>query len=367
MAESLGPIDACQAVWSVLALIAVGVPLSAAAALAGDVPGHLDEVVGWAFPATFTVLGIVIAICRERLPGLFYFSLPILGAAGLALLAITTEDRSAAGQLIFLLPLVFAASQLRPLGAMVSIAVALPCDAAVVFTLSPPWEAARDLACGCLGFAALGAVVIRAGILQRRLAETLRSQAAIDSLTGLVTRRVLDEAGHSALAGSAGRVGTALILVDLDKFKQINDQYGHPVGDAALVHVAAVLSANVRAESVVSRLGGDELAVLLPGCDYSTAVKCARRLVEAVRSSRLVLPDGTELSMSISAGAAHAPQHASELSGLYAAADGALYEAKRQGRDRVGELDANETASATRESVSDPTDVAGAPPTAGRR
>jgi diguanylate cyclase (GGDEF)-like protein len=125
-------------------------------------------------------------------------------------------------------------------------------------------------------------------------------------------------------------------VIDVDEFKSINDAYGHPVGDEALVHLGMVLSASVRAsDAVVSRIGGDELAVVLPGCSLDTAVRRAEDLVAVVRASPLRLVDGTELAMSISVGVAHAPMHAGELRHLYVAADAALYDAKRAGRDRV--------------------------------
>jgi diguanylate cyclase (GGDEF)-like protein len=86
---------------------------------------------------------------------------------------------------------------------------------------------------------------------------------------------------------------------------------------------------------VVARLGGDELAVLLPGCSAQVAAARAEQLVAAVRATPLPLPDGSWLALSISVGIAHAPQHATDLRGLCSAADAALYEAKRGGRDRA--------------------------------
>ena len=122
----------------------------------------------------------------------------------------------------------------------------------------------------------------------------------------------------------------------MDSFKTINDSYGHPVGDDVLVHLAALLRSHVRADdAVVSRLGGDELAVLLPGSPADVAARRAEELLQAVRSAPLPLPDGALLSLSVSVGVAHVPPGPGDLRVFYSAADAALYEAKRAGRGRV--------------------------------
>jgi diguanylate cyclase (GGDEF)-like protein len=159
--------------------------------------------------------------------------------------------------------------------------------------------------------------------------------AAVDSLTGLVTRRVLDDALAAALSSAASGLGTALVVVDVDDFKAVNDGHGHPVGDDALRHLAGVLARSVRADdAVVSRMGGDELAVLLPGCSAEVAVARAAEMVAAVRAAPLRLPDGSLLPLTISVGVAQVPRHAVGLRELWTAADDALYVAKRAGRDQ---------------------------------
>jgi diguanylate cyclase (GGDEF)-like protein len=163
----------------------------------------------------------------------------------------------------------------------------------------------------------------------------LQHVAAIDPLTGLVTRRVLDQAAAAALSGSVRNQGTALVLIDVDHFKRINDTYGHPVGDATLVHLANVLTSSTRPDSLICRMGGDEIAVLLPGCSHEAAVSRTRQMLDALRASPFQLADGTLLSVSVSAGVAQVPANASSLHGLYAAADAALYQAKGAGRGRL--------------------------------
>ena len=119
-------------------------------------------------------------------------------------------------------------------------------------------------------------LLVVSGERQDTLIEQLKRQAAIDSLTGLVTRRVLDNAAASALSGGASELGTGLILLDIDKFKHINDEYGHPIGDEVLVQLAELLMIGVRPSDTVSRMGGDEIAILLAGCSVE-AVLIARR------------------------------------------------------------------------------------------
>ena len=120
------------------------------------------------------------------------------------------------------------------------------------------------------------ALLTTVGLLDRRrrspgrLVAQLQRQAAIDPLTGLATRRVLDHAAQSALSGAASGEGTALILIDVDDFKSVNDRYGHPAGDEVLIQLAELLIDGCRDDDIVSRMGGDEIALLLPGCSAET-------------------------------------------------------------------------------------------------
>jgi diguanylate cyclase (GGDEF)-like protein len=175
----------------------------------------------------------------------------------------------------------------------------------------------------------VASVVFRAAATQAQLVTALHEQAQVDALTGLVNRRVFDE----ALLGAAGRAGSALVLIDVEEFKTVNDVHGHPVGDEVLVHLAAVLREQVRSDdAVLSRLGGDELAVLLRSCSEETAARRAEALLRAVRAEPATLTDGTCLPLSISVGVAYLPGGTDDLRSLYAAVDAALYEAKRAGR-----------------------------------
>jgi diguanylate cyclase (GGDEF)-like protein len=262
--------------------------------------------------------------------------LPVVGLGVISTVAVSMPERLDLAHPLFGLVILYTASQLRaPVAAAVT-ALTIGCDVTVLALVEPPAEAVVDAVFIGMGHAATAALLVLVKDRVERLMGALERQAAVDGLTGLVTRRVLDDALSSALSASATPEGTALVLVDVDTFKSINDRHGHPVGDDALVHLAGVLRRHVRSQdAVLGRLGGDELAVLLPGCSPATAAERAEQLVTAVRATPLQLADGTLLGLSVSVGIAHAPQHATDLRTLYAAADGALYEAKRAGRDRA--------------------------------
>ena len=150
-------------------------------------------------------------------------------------------------------------------------------------------------------------------------------QALTDTLTGLANRKQLAERTAEALA----RGDVALLLFDLDRFKEVNDTLGHHVGDQLLEVVAARLTAASREEDTVSRLGGDEFAVLLPGADRALADQAARRLLAAI-CAPLVL-GGLLVDIGASVGLAVAPEDGAALDVLLQHADVAMYLAKEAG------------------------------------
>jgi diguanylate cyclase (GGDEF)-like protein len=260
---------------------------------------------------------------------------PLLPVAIIVGLDYVSSDSSVAAQVFFFFPMLYGASQLPRHGALTMTFVSVAGEVVVVAGMSAPREAITEIGYVGAAVVTVAVLLIRAGERQEQLVAKLVQQAAIDPLTGLVTRRVLDEAAQSAMTGAALRNGTALLLLDVDNFKQINDRYGHPAGDDVLIQLARLLTASSRADDVVSRMGGDEIAVLLPGCGADAVFDRAERLIWEVRAHEFRVDDSTTVTVSVSVGLAHAPTHAENLRTLYAAADMALYAAKRAGRNRV--------------------------------
>lgn len=166
--------------------------------------------------------------------------------------------------------------------------------------------------------------------------EAMRQLATRDELTGLLNRRefdrILQEEEQRAL-----RFGhsLALVMVDVDRFKSINDTYGHPAGDALLREVAAHLAACVRSVDRVARVGGEEFGLILVQSDRQAALHIAQRACAAVRAKPVRVNETLTIPVTVSAGVAALPNDASTITALVAAADKALYAAKSEGRDRV--------------------------------
>jgi diguanylate cyclase (GGDEF)-like protein len=169
------------------------------------------------------------------------------------------------------------------------------------------------------------------------LHETVERQAVTDELTGLANLRAFTSILDRELERSRRfETPLGLVMVDIDDFKQVNDSYGHQQGDEVLAQVAGVLRDLSRDLDAPARYGGEELAVVLPQTDADGAALLAERMREAVEALQIprVRGRGT-LSVTASFGVASVPDAAADPGGLIAAADAALYEAKRAGKNRV--------------------------------
>jgi len=168
------------------------------------------------------------------------------------------------------------------------------------------------------------------------LHETVQRQAVTDELTGLSNHRRFQE----TLAGEIERArrfeqGLGLVMLDVDNFKQVNDTHGHQTGDRVLAEVAQVLRGQSREIDEPARYGGEELAVVLPGTDLEGAYNLAERVRRGIEDLAIPLPDGGAITVTASFGAAAIPESAHDHSSLVAAADAALYAAKRAGKNRT--------------------------------
>jgi diguanylate cyclase (GGDEF)-like protein len=183
----------------------------------------------------------------------------------------------------------------------------------------------------------VGRAVIFADVsAQVRLREELRSRAETDPLTGAANRRRFHQALEiECLRFARNRLPLSVLMIDLDSFKEVNDRYGHPVGDTVLRTVAQLLLLSLRKTDLLSRYGGEEFAVLLPETPLTGAMVIAERIRQTIRQKPIVA-DGCELEVTISVGvASHNEDGEASPEVLLKKADLALYRAKALGRNRV--------------------------------
>ncbi len=169
------------------------------------------------------------------------------------------------------------------------------------------------------------------------LVDALCELSSRDPLTGLANRRQFE----LALVQELGRVARSgdpslLLTLDIDHFKRVNDTHGHAAGDAVLKAVAARLLECVRPMDTVARVGGEEFAIVLPHCSPSFGPAVAERIRRRVESHRVALPDGSEITVTVSLGGAFAPPWVRSSPALWLErADQQLYRAKAEGRNRA--------------------------------
>lgn len=276
----------------------------------------------------------------ERAPQVLWVAAPLVGIVIVLWTGLGTGDVSAAGQIGLVYPVVYAGAHLRPAMAWaISVLASLTEIALLLVVEGPSVAVVAQIVVVVPCFVMVTLVLAALSRHQEELTAQLRAAAAVDPLTGLFSRGRLEEVAVEVLTSPClpgdFSLGTGLAIIDIDHFKALNDTYGHPIGDAALVHVAAVLRGSVGAHVTVARLGGDELALLVPCCTAQDASRAAEAVVAAL-SSTPMRHQGGEIPISVSVGVAHVTASRSQgLAELYSAADAALYEAKLSGRGRV--------------------------------
>jgi diguanylate cyclase (GGDEF)-like protein/PAS domain S-box-containing protein len=183
----------------------------------------------------------------------------------------------------------------------------------------------------------IGAVMVFHDVSkERRLHRALHYQASHDALTGLINRREFENRLTAAVDGVRQDAASnqALLYLDLDQFKLINDTCGHPAGDQLLRQITGLLQSRVRTGDIIGRLGGDEFGILLASCPLDQALRVAEQLRQAIRDYRFVWQDGV-LAVGVSIGLVEITAETPTVASVMSAADVACYSAKDLGRNRV--------------------------------
>jgi len=277
------------------------------------------------------VLAMVLLVVGPRVPR---WALLPFGAIGVALIAYSLAAGPPVGDsaVLFVLPVIWTVFFFGLPGAVAIVAfvgVALG-----VALLSLPASTSGGVARWIDVMVSVSVVAAVIEVLASRnelLLDRLGAEARTDKLTGLLNRRGFEErAAVEITRARRGGQSLAVISLDIDYFKRVNDEWGHETGDRVLARVGSVLADHSRDLDVVARIGGEEFAILLPGADEVDADAVAQRI-----RSALVTGDGSVVpSVRISAGVAAAPAP-DAIAVLLHRADSALYAAKRSGRDRT--------------------------------
>ncbi|HEX7107312.1 MAG TPA: diguanylate cyclase [Acidothermaceae bacterium] len=283
------------------------------------------------------LIGLCCLVFRHRVPAGFIYALPSIGAgvycSGMAL------DRAATigGELILVWPVILSAYLMPTWVAWMTVGVTVAVYSPIAISIL---HGPGVTPCLALAATLVITLLVLRSLRERnaRLIGALQAQARTDGLTGLPNRRVLTEVLTTESARAA-RDGTALalLMLDIDWFKQLNDAHGHAAGDRALQALGRLLTANLRPGDTVARIGGEEFAVVLPGCPAAEASRRADELCRAVTEDSQDWPHAITISIGVTALLqGMSPEETTPADGvarLMAAADDALYHAKRSGRN----------------------------------
>ncbi len=283
-----------------------------------------------AFAASIAA-GLALWVRRRTAPWLVISLVAALGSLVVAVAMISVPGRSAAYVTYFVWLGIFAFYFLRPRWALAQTAwiAALYGVAVVADDQSAPLELWLNGVATTLG---VGLLVLALRTRITALVGRLELTARTDQLTGLPNRRAFDErlAGELARLDRSGEK-VALLILDLDHFKALNDTAGHISGDRALAAVADVIRSSVRGADWPARIGGDEFAVVLPGADENEALQVAERISDGIELTFAA----AEVPLAVSVGGAAGSGAQIDAETLHSEADRALYDAKRRGGSAV--------------------------------
>lgn len=192
--------------------------------------------------------------------------------------------------------------------------------------------------CNLIGNPVIGGIVLNGRDItdRKRLEGELERNAHVDVLTGLNNRRHFFELAEQELARTRRhQQPLTVLMLDVDHFKQVNDTFGHHVGDLVLKRLSAVCASTLREIDVPGRIGGEEFAILLPETTREQGLDAAERLCAAMADATVPLEDGTPVHFTVSIGVATVETGDAEMDDVLKRADAALYAAKDQGRNRV--------------------------------
>lgn len=242
-------------------------------------------------------------------------------------------ENAAMGQLVlFLIPVLFAAQQLSPRPAVATALLAIAALTWLTFRFNPGMVAVNDTALVGTAITMLTFLILRTRAHRRTMLTQLSELSERDPLTGALTRERID-ALLEERSRATGALETSLMLIDVNAFKTINDDFGHPVGDAVLIDVVRRLQGLIGPDDAVGRFGGDEFVVVLTDTSATDARERGTRL-QAALSGMFDLCGPTvqhhQVRYSLSVGLSHRGRHNAFAESMYAGADQQLYQAKRQ-------------------------------------
>jgi diguanylate cyclase (GGDEF)-like protein len=310
---------------SLLTLVATAAPHSPDVDVAG----------AWVVTFCSAVVGAVYWLGRDSLPHWALYLGVVLGtvmiSSGIYINGERHGGAAALNEVYYVWPVVFAAYYFPVRALVAELALVGACYAVVLRIVDPgPIALTRWLIVVTM-LVGVGSLIGRLQARVEELVTRLSDSARRDVLTGLLNRRGFEERLDAELA-RATRAGAsvALILGDLDHFKSVNDELGHPAGDAVLLRVAEILEAVSRRADIVARFGGEEFVFILPDADADMAVELAERAREALEKAFADAP----IPLTASFGAVAFPRDGTTAESLLATADRALYAAKHSGRNR---------------------------------